>query len=71
MDNKPRSDSWKHCVALESQGWVVSKCERIDTETTNDLAMVWSKKGEQDITIMLAFSEQCLWIEYLRRKHNV
>jgi hypothetical protein len=67
---QPTQDStdfknWKQCVVLAKLGW---KAEyKKDTQSDN-VTIMWRKEGKPDLNIILSFTEQCLWLEYLEQQ---
>lgn len=57
------TNSWKHCVSLNRNGWTIDKINRIQDSDT--ISIIWKKSGETDILIYLSLFDQQKWIEYM------
>lgn len=65
VNNRIRTNNWKHCVLLSKKGWSCRSFETIDG--SKDIIFRW-EKGDRFIKIKLNFTEQCYWINYLESK---
>ena len=59
---------WKYCVALAKLGWESYDFETIPSKTEDEVLIKWRKEGMDDIQIKLGFTEQRLWIRYMREQ---
>jgi len=63
-----KHQNWKYCVALAKLGWEAYDFETIPSATEDDVLIKWRKEGKDDIQIKLCFTEQRLWIRYMREQ---
>lgn len=60
---------WKYCVELAKLGWEAYAFEQVPSQTEEQVIIKWRKEGLEEIHLKMGFTDQCLWIQYLERKH--
>ena len=62
---------WKYCVALSDNGWKAYDFKALSSETEDEIIIKWRKEGEVEIDVILSFTEQCKWLQYMEKKEKI
>lgn len=62
-----RIHRWKFCVALAADGWKAIETKKAPKD---DIIIIWAKEGKSNVEIVLNFTEQRLWLDYMQKKER-